>query len=98
MPGAYTVDGVDGLIEDESFPIIDLGEMDENEKKVKLFDVLGQYQANKYIAFIRYPGNNKLKFEIYPSEALLGKYDYVYALIPFTIEIMKDLIDKEYEE
>jgi len=90
----YTKEEIDKL-EDTVLPIEIMGDLDDDEKKIKLFDILTSYQTKTFIGFKALPGNDKVQMDTYKLEELISNIGLIYAIMPLALQTYKDIIANE---
>lgn len=88
----YTKEDIDKL-KDSVLPIEVIGDLGDDEKKIKLFDILSSYQSKMFVVFKALPGNEKVQKETYKLEQVVENLGLVYAIMPLSGQIFDDIID-----
>lgn len=83
------------LKENSAVPIEVFDDINIEEKKLQLFDLLGSYQAKSFLVFTALPNNEKLQQDVYRREDIFSNVNIIYALVPVSIKVYKDLIGNE---
>lgn len=91
----YRKEHIRELQENSTIPVEIFDEEDINERKIKLFDILGTYQSQLFFCFTALPENDKVQMKSMKREQLFSSINSIYGIVPVSVDVLEETIKNE---